>query len=97
MAVLYSSLLPEYVWSLSNSMCVFVLLNAAAGLFFLNSAPKVKLVGLLFLPSLTSVAFLHLGQEYAEPMHLGRIYLSTLPRFAFVGYPAVYILVGVVT
>jgi hypothetical protein len=95
--VLYSSLLPEYVWSLSNSMFVFPLLIAAAGLFFVNSAPKLKLVGLLLLPSLASVAFLHLGQEYVEPVHLGRIYLSTLPRFAFVGYPAVYILVGVAT
>jgi hypothetical protein len=83
--VLYTGLLPNYVLNLGNAVFVFPLLLAVFGLFSLNNSLNLKLVGLLFLPSLGSVIFLYLGQTY----------LSILPRFAFTAYPAVYILCGV--
>ncbi len=83
--ILYIGVLPNYIWNLGNSVFVFPLLVAAAGLFCLSSSLKLKLVGLLFLPSFAGAAFLYLGQTY----------LATLPRFAFMAYPAVYILCGV--
>jgi hypothetical protein len=83
--VLYGGLLRNYVWNLSNAVFVFPLAIAIAGLFCLNSAPKLKLVALLFLPSFASAAFLYLGQTP----------LAAWPRFTFIAYPAVYVLCGV--
>ena len=83
--VLYGGLLWNYIWNLSNAVFVFPLLIAALGLFCLNSTPKLKLVGLLFLPSFAGAAFLYLGQTA----------LTAWPRFTFIAYPAVYILCGV--
>ncbi len=83
--ILYSGLLPNYIWNLSNSVFVFPLMGAIIGLFCLRSSIKLKLVGLLFLPSLVGAAFLYLGQTY----------LSTLPRFSFTAYTAVYVLCAV--
>lgn len=83
--ILYGGLLSNYVWNLGNSMFVFPLLVAIVGLFCLSSSLKLKLIGLLFLPSFAGAAFLFFGQTY----------LATLPRFAFTAYPAVYILCAV--
>jgi len=83
--VLYGGLLTNYIWNLSNAVFVFPLAVAIVGLFYLDKSPKLKLAGLLFLPSLASAAFLYLGQTV----------LATLPRFTFIAYPAVYILCGV--
>ena len=71
--VLYDGLLWNYVWNLSNAVFVFPLLVAIVGLFCLNSPPKLKLVGLLFLPSFAGAAFLYLGQTA----------LAAWPRFTF--------------
>ncbi len=83
--ILYSGLLTNYIWNLGNSMFVFPLLVAIVGLFCLDRSPKLKLVGLLLLPSFAGAAFLYLGQTY----------LAALPRFAFTAYPPVYILCAV--
>lgn len=83
--VLHGSLLSNYIWNLSNAMFVFPLLIAIIGLFCLSSRPKLKLVGLLVLPSFASTTFLYLGQTP----------LATLPRFSFAAFPAIYILCAV--
>jgi hypothetical protein len=80
-----TGLLANYAWNLSNAFFVFPLLVALIGFFYVNSSARLKLVGLLFLPSFAGVVFLYLGQTY----------LATLPRFSYIGYPAVYILCGV--
>jgi hypothetical protein len=82
---LYGGLLTNYIWNLSNAVFVFPLAVAIVGLFSLDKSPKLKLAGLLFLPSLAGAAFLYLGQSN----------LATLPRFTFIAYPVVYILCSV--
>jgi hypothetical protein len=83
--VLDGGLPSNYIWNLSNAFFVFPLFVAVIGLFGLASPVRLKLVGLLLLPSLVSTAFLYLGQTT----------LAMLPRFTFVAFPAVYILCGV--
>ena len=82
---LYTGLLANYAWNLSNAFFVFPLLVAVIGFFYVKNSQRLKLVGLLLLPSFATAAFLHFGQTY----------LGTLPRFSFIAYPAVYILCGV--
>jgi hypothetical protein len=83
--VLHGGLLSNYFWNLSNAVFVFPLLIAIIGLFCLASPQKLKLVGLLFLPSFACTAFLYFG----------RTTLAMMPRFSFVAFPAVYILCSV--
>jgi hypothetical protein len=81
----YTGLLVNYVWNLSNAVFVFPLLVAVSGFFYVDSSPKLKLIGLLFLPSFAGAVLLYFGQTY----------LATLPRFSFIGYVAVYTLCGI--
>jgi len=62
-------------------MFVFPVLAGIAGLFCIGAWEKLKLCGLLLLPSVAGVGFLYFGQTY----------LATLPRFAFIAYPAIYV------
>lgn len=86
----YTGLLANYAWNLSNAVFVFPLLAALAGLFLVNNSVKLKLAGLLFLPSFAAAVLLFVGRP-----HLGSTYLSTLPRFCYIGFPAVYVLCGI--
>ncbi len=78
----YAGLLRNYFWNLSNSVFVFPFLIAAVGLFCLNGSHKVKLIGLLLVPSFATAAFLYFGKTF----------LGLMPRFSFIAYPAIYVL-----
>jgi hypothetical protein len=81
---LYTGLLANYAWNLSNAVFVFPLFVALIGFFYVNNSSKLKLLGWLLLPSFAGAVLLYFGQTY----------LATLPRFSFIGYLAVYILCG---
>lgn len=78
---LYIGLVSSYIMNLSNTVFVFPLLIAAAGILFTATPKVLRLIGLLALPGFVNYIVLYFGQTE----------LATFPRFVYIGYPAVYI------
>ena len=80
----YAMAAPNYIANLGNTVFVFPLLLAVAGVFALKNARAAQVVGALLLPSALNCAVLYFGGTE----------LATYARFSYIGYPAVYLLCG---
>jgi hypothetical protein len=85
--------LRTYFGSMVNAFFIIPLLIAFCGLFLIRDRSRIALTFAMIVPSFLAIVFLQFGEaRWGLDENGNLLYLASLPRFAYIGYPAVYCL-----